>query len=405
MKILNLQKRILCTTILMITISCASYAQSYYMHEVAEDSNGESFIGIIGTIFFVGIIWIISRCIGGYSEIKKDSEARREKRDFEMNLMEERLKKNPNKYLYQNNTYWKEGYLKANSQITTSSNIEVLYNKTINDLINEYTKLDPFSEQAKNIMRQIGYYQYLEWNNEGLKKEGRRIIKIIDTQCHDLNDWEFEEECIKLYGNYAELVDFCLIIFEDGFFRIIPFQDRRYKPLKTFIKQNYPERINMANKLIGENNFLSTFFACNLEHLPKAKQMEKHGMLKQNFLGSYYFALIAYKNKKTKPYGANSENDFIGRLGFNTAMYLHKMLKRPLPTSSYYSFKAMEKLGISREEYIKKNQWERRQDGIYNKLYGFLGKNDNEARMTIKHKLGFSFEDIQKEVNAIEWHL
>ena len=52
--------------------------------------------------------------------------------------MEERLNDNPRKYKYQNNPNWREGYLIAYSQISTSSPIKILWNKTIDDLIIEY---------------------------------------------------------------------------------------------------------------------------------------------------------------------------------------------------------------------------------------------------------------------------
>lgn len=398
-------KKKLLIILLNLSLSTQIFAQAYYMHEAAEDSDGSPFAGIIGAILLFGAIWVIGKCIDEYSDVKKESDKRREKNVFEIKLMEKRLNEHPNKYKYQNNTYWREGYLKAYSQISTSSKIEILYNKTINDLINEYTKLDNYSEKAKNVMRQIGYYQYLEWNNEGLIKEGRNPIQIIDTQCYHMNDTDFERECIKLYGDCAELANSCVIIFEDEEFRIIPYKDRRYTPLKNYIMHNYPERINMANKIIENNDFLSSFFACNLKHLPKAKQMENHGMLEKKILGSYYFALMAYNEDTNKPCWLKSQEDFIMYLGFDIAIYLHKMLRKPLSARCFYGFKIMEKLGISGDEYIKRRRWERKPDGIYNKLFGYLGKDDREAVMTMKLNLGFSFEDAEKEVKTIVWHL
>ena len=384
------------------------FAQAYYMHEAYEDSDGAPFSGILGMIVLFGVIWIIGKCIENYSEVKKEWQEDQEKKRMEIASMENRLNANPNKYKYQNNQYWREGYLKAKRQISKSSSIEPLYNKTINDLIRDYISLPSYSEQAKEIMRRIGYYQYLEWNNEGLVKEGRKPIRIINTQCHHLDDTEFEKECIRIYGDYVELLTFCLIVFEDGEFRIIPYKDRRFDPLKKYVLDKYPTRVNIANKLTNSKEFLDTFIAWNLKTLPQAKDMENHGIIAPNFLGSCYFALMAYNGDTPKEAGLRYESDFIIYIGMETAIYLHKMLKRPLSPHSYYDLKKMEKLNLSAEEYIdyKKNiNWARSPNEIHDKYLGFLGRNREEASKTMAQKLGFSFEDAKNELKDMKWHI
>lgn len=401
------------------SLCCKVSAQAYYMHEAAEDSDGSLFGGILGALFLFGIIYMIGKCAENYSEIKKEAEERKRTKDINTKLMEERLNDNPRKYQYQNNPNWREGYLIAYSQISTSSPIKILWNKTIDDLIIEYQTLSERqrvygygyeTEEAKKLMRTIGYYQYLEWNNEGLIKEGRKPVQIINTQCHHLNDIDFRKECIKIYGDYAEVSEHCIIIFEDGMYRIIPFQDRRYEPLKQYVSNKHPDRVCIANQYIGGSGLLSFFFAGSARNrnIPKAKQMENHGILENKFLGSCYFALMAYYGDSFKEYGERDLHDFLIYLGLEDAVYLHKMLKKPLSPHDYYRLKIMDKLKMSAPEYInygKHNAWQKKEDGIYNEHLGFLGKNYEQACETLKLKFGFSFDDVKKEVENIVWHL
>lgn len=70
----NLQKRISCIIVLMVVFGCASYAQSYYMHEVAEDAgyrnNGFTFLEALQWIVIIGIgaLFLIGFGIGWIKE-------------------------------------------------------------------------------------------------------------------------------------------------------------------------------------------------------------------------------------------------------------------------------------------------------------------------------------------------
>ena len=70
--------------------------------------------------------------------------------------------------------------------------------------------------------------------------------------------------------------------------------------------------------------------------------------------------------------------------------------------------KEMDKLKMSAPEYInyrKHDAWQKKEDGIYNEHFGFLGKNNEQACETLKLKFGFSFDDVKKEVENTVWHL
>lgn len=394
--------KLLLTLYIFQSSYCKVAAQAYYMHEANED--GSLIDGILGMLLIFCIIWIILKCIDSSNKINKQIEQEKWEKELNTKLMEERLNENPNKYKYQNNPNWKEGYLKA----YTSNQIEILYNKTIDDLLSEYQKIDSNSEKAKEIMRKIGYYQYWEWKNEELIRIGKKPFRIINTQCQYLDDIEFEKECIRIYGDYAELLDFCIIIFEDGVYRVIHYKDRRYQPLKKFITNKHRDRICIANKYIGGDRLLLYFFAGKMKYIPQAKKMEQHGFLEKRFLGSCYFALLAYYEDTLKTYGGRGLKEFIIYLGMENSIYLHKMLKKPLSPYYYYELKMMEKLCLSASDYIKykrNNHWQKKPDGIYDGYFGFLGRDDKQAKETIKLKLGFSFDDVKKEVENMTWHL
>lgn len=78
MDTLNLQKRLLCIFVLML-LGCELYAQSYYMHEVAEDTRYEShefiFLEVLlwVVIIGVGVLFLIGFGIGWIKEQFKNS--------------------------------------------------------------------------------------------------------------------------------------------------------------------------------------------------------------------------------------------------------------------------------------------------------------------------------------------
>ena len=162
-------------------ISLSSKAQSAYMYEVAEDADGSNpLAGLVGLIFIVGVVYIISNYCEKIKIAKKEEKNKLLDIKIAKSVAEDSLQRYPNISNYQNRASWRDGYIQAMYDIQHNK-IHYLYNKTIEDLKDEYKKMCEAGHyvQAEKVMKEIGYFEHLEHDSTILVKEGRKPIEFI----------------------------------------------------------------------------------------------------------------------------------------------------------------------------------------------------------------------------------
>lgn len=154
-------------------IFAVSHAQSYYMHEAAEDSDGGGpFAGLLGMALLFGVVYIISNI----HESHKVSQKRQEEKFFNMKIAksvaDNTLEKHPDISIYQNNEYWIKGFEKAYYDIAYGTPFPASQTQ-LDQLLLEYKTLSEQGHliQARKVMESIGYCQHMLFNTEQLKKE------------------------------------------------------------------------------------------------------------------------------------------------------------------------------------------------------------------------------------------
>ena len=121
------------------------------------------------------------------SQVKKSEQTKKQEDKKKQTAMkiaksvaENSLQRYPNISSFQNRESWRNGYIQAMYDIQ-HNNIRYLYNKTIQDLKNEYKRNceEGHYIQAEKILEEIGYFEHLEHNCTILKKEGRKPIEFV----------------------------------------------------------------------------------------------------------------------------------------------------------------------------------------------------------------------------------
>ena len=414
-----------CLFILLFFIPNRVWAQAY-MHEVAEDSDGNPIFGLFALAIIFGLVYLISKFRESIKEDKRIAKEIAFKRELATSVSESSLERYKEISIFQNNSFWRKGYINATYDIQNNK-IRRLYNKSIDDLIVEYKKsITQNSAEANKIMTEIGYFEHLKHNNEILIKEGRNPFNyIVSTEAknnlssikpitppttiqenciyqkEDKNK-DFINKCITIYGDYTEIVHGCLSIKEDGEYRIIKSDDPRYESLYDYVYENHNDRICPSNPIYN-------YLRYNIDTFPLAKPIDKHGILEKEFYGGRIIALRAYYCKTFFAPNAIPLNDFILGLGYEVAIYLHKYIEIPMDFAVYHDFKIMQIQGFTFTEYKeyrkKAGQWHEDDEGWFDGWWGFIGKTYSEARENYDKKEGFTFQEALDETAKIEWHL
>lgn len=405
------------------------WAQSY-MHEASEESDGNPIGGLVALGVVFGIIYFIEKYRKNIKELKKNTEKEALKREIAASVAESSLGRYNDISIFQKNTAWRKGYANATYDIQNNI-IRRLCNKSIADLIREYHLKQQWSiMEANKIMEEIGYFEGLEHNNKSLIKEGRepfnymfsnkvtRVLVPVKSNLEEKEDFtsqkdnkeqDFINQCITIYGDYAEIISgLCLSIKEDGQYRIIKSDDARYQPLYDYISDNHDERNCPVNRFVG-NEFVYYYLGSRLDNYPLANPIENCGTLEKEFFGGKIIALEAYYCKSYFLPNVISLGDYILALGHEVSIYIHKYIKTPMDYALYYDSRIMqiqEMTLMEYKEYKKKaGQWHEEDEGWFDSWWGNLGKTRSEAEVNYNKKQGFSYQEALADVAKIEWHL
>lgn len=225
------------------------------------------------------------------------------------------------------------------------------------------------------------------------------------------NGWEnYSKKCIDTYGDYADISCGFLIIKEDGEYRQISKEDKRYNVLFKYIFDNHHERYR-HHKAISDYEYTEIYsfyvMAKNYKIFPEAKPMENHGILEKDFNGELFVMMCAFYeySKYHKFHGLTGEigtlENFCLSLGMDYSIYIHKYMQQKMDYDVYFSLKEMSSLNLSKEKY-----YEYRRDlsaRFVNNAFlppdaKFVLPKEFEERKEYKKR-------VKKEVDMIEWHL
>jgi hypothetical protein len=85
--------------------------------------------------------------------------------------------------------------------------------------------------------------------------------KPVKQQALVMNEKDFKDKCIEIYGEYAENTYGLVLIKEDGEYRQISYPDKRYEILSSYIYQHHRER-HATVCTIGNGEQLKYYHYC-----------------------------------------------------------------------------------------------------------------------------------------------
>lgn len=340
----------------IIIIPCQSIcAQEWVMKEISDEATDSPLSGIWGLFLLIGIIWLLS------------------------NTFKEKEKKEEIKNSIYNDSQIEE---------------DIYYEDEMNDKTN-YPFIDDVKEKTTSSN------QYIFTGEEQPKQ--------------NLTNENFKNQCIRIYGEYAEVSIECIFIKEDGEYRIIKKSDERYNILSAYVYENYPDRCR-TTRSIGSEDMLRLYWSnfANSDRLPLAKSIEKHGVLEKEYLGEKILQMKLYyiehfQSFLSSPFITVSLRDYCFALGWETAVYIHKYLKQPMDEMIYREFRDMQLRGMTVEEYKKYREKSglitKSGDEYFDGWNNYIGKTYQEASENLKKKEVISMAQAINEVKKIDWHL
>ena len=223
---------------------------------------------------------------------------------------------------------------------------------------------------------------------------------------------KFQRECIAIYGEYAELGYALVFIKEDGEYRQITHQDKRYEVLSAYILRNHKERNNTVG-IIGNKELLIDYIVHYKDYnvFPAAKPMDMHGKLEKEFYGGRIAMMKAYFWQKKYPclFKGPRLGDYCLSLGWDLCIYIHKYIGQSMDKWNYRDLKDMTLRNMTKEEYqdyrSKADIISNRSEGCFDGWGNYIGKDYGEASAELDKRRGVSYEQAIAEVRQIEWHL
>lgn len=279
--------------------------------------------------------------------------------------------------------------------------------KPVDDYELEEPDFIDIDSPSTDLEKELGLSPVITHTNNNVSQNVKEEVKN-----EDIISEEMKKECIRIYGDYGELVGIengGISIKEDGEYRLIKGNDWRYKVLSSYIFNNRREMYFPANK-ISDHELIEFYSSCTEEEiLPPAKSMEEHGQLSKEYLGGLIISLKAYIWKSStigyRWYSSRpiSLNNFLFSIGFDKAVYLYKYVGKPMDLDTYRDFRFMQINGMTTNDFLafKYGKNTLNSEGNFTQD----GKSQTNVENNKLEKMPFTYEQAQREIMEKEWHL
>lgn len=342
--------RLLLIACLSHSLCCKVSAQAYYMHEAAEDSDGNPIGGIIGLLLLIGLGVLIDKLWGKSKKENCDNGHYDENDDYALPHVDN----------------------------------DDAFDRCLDEV--------PFDEDIES-----GNF------NIPLNSSAGSSVKEEDNP--------FKEKVIGLYGNQTERFGGLLIIKEDGEYHYLSeHSDERYKILDGYLLEHKPHNCTDAAIKV-DWDLIRHYRMFHEKEFPPFNPMENANVEANDFLGGKLFALKSFY-EETPCYRCHpvSKLEFFLSIGFDETILLHKIIKHPMDAKEWFDFKVMLLKGFKTfeeyEEYRKTaGQFHEEEDGWYDGFYGYLAPTHGKASEVYQEKEGYTYMNAYEEINKIKWEL
>lgn len=332
-------------------LCCKVFAQAYYMHEAAEDSDGNPIDGIIGLLLLIGLGVLIDKLWGKSKKENSDDSHYDEYDDYAQ---------------------------------TNDDNDDVL-DRCLDDI--------RFDENGRIDIPNINI--------------PLRLATNISVKRND----SFKEKVIGLYGDQTERFGGLLIIKEDGEYHYLSgCNDERYEILNEYLLEHKPHNCTDTTIKVDWDLFRQ-YRLFHDKELSPFNPIEDANIETNDFLGGKLLALKSYYEEKPCycPHPV-SKLEFFLSIGFNETILLHKIIKRPMDVDEWFDFKVMQLKGFRTfeeyQEYRKTaGHFYEAEDGWYDDFYGYLAPTYGEADDVYQEKEGYTYMNAYEDINKIKWEL
>lgn len=333
------------------SLYCKVFAQAYYMHEAAEDSDGSPIDGVIGLLLLIGLGVLIDKLWGKSKKENCDNGYYDEYDDYAQTNVD-------------------------NDDIFDEYLDEVLFDKNI-----EINKFNIPSNSS-----------------------------VCATAKENDNN-SFKEKVIGLYGNQTERFGGLLIIKEDGEYHYLSeLSDERYKILDKYLLEHKPH--NCTDTTIKADwDLIRHYRMFHEKEFPPFNLIENANIEANDFLGGKLYALKSFY-EKTPCYRCHpvSKLEFFLSIGFDETILLHKIIEHPMDVKEWFDLKVMQLKGFKTfeeyEEYRKTaGQFHEEEDGWYDGFYGYLAPTFGKANEVYQEKEGYTYMNAYEEIEKINWKL
>lgn len=363
----RLSKRVYCLMTILVTVFCRVSAQQWVLDEISREDDGDSggtFGGILGTIIFFGVIWLLVTIFG------------------------DKKKPDPNSHSDFHN-----------------DELDVPYYDDDDDDYDPIMFDDDYADEPFGD-------SYDSYSNGPIGNSYTPSSSLAVGQGQKIKDTDFERRCIAIYGDYAENTYGLVLIKEDGEYRQITYPDKRYEVLSAYIFKNHKER-HTTVCTIGDSDLLKSYIEYHVEYnmFPTAKPMDSHGKLEKEYYGERIAMMKVYYYWKGYPYCSNGHSlrDFCLALGWDLCIYIHKYIGQPMDMSEYHDLKEMTLRKMTVKEYLeyrsKADYISERSEGWYDGWGNYIGRDYAEASAELDRRRVCTYQQAIEEVKQIDWSL
>lgn len=350
-------------TVLTVTIA---FAQQWVVDQIAEENEGGPFSGIIGAVLLIGLIWLLGTIFSGNK--KKES----------------------------NNQSYHEDYS---------------YDTIHNDYLDDDRDIDNMDEIDDDPIIEVPITA-----PKTAPVSSNLSRTTVKQQANVLNEKDFREKCIEIYGEYAENTYCLVLIKEDGEYRQISYPDKRYEILSSYIYQHHRER-HATVCTIGNGEQLKHYieYTKDSKVFPEAKPMEVHGKLEKEYYGERIAMMMAYYDEFLRQFPvysnhAHSLRDYCLSLGWDLAIYIHRYINQPMDWQVYHDLKDMVLRKMTKDEYLayrRKADYiiDRGKEGFFDGWGNKIGNSYGEASKVLDSRAVITFKQAIEEVNTFKWEL